>query len=373
MHAGGFTLMELLVAITILLSVMGGVGLLFTGSMRTIRQGFQTQEAFEVARGALSIIERDLSRAFTSREHGDYYNFYGTPIGMTFVGLVSPREGDAPNMARVTYVIYEDPSEFFDPSSPRVKTFDDEPRRVFSLLRYVETNQEDLESFPVPWDEFLSDDVVGVNLQSHITDALFEAQGRGDCGPEDAECLEEVVKAKKRELWIRMLSGGDRPGQVPNGWVVLDALRDLDPMDYAVTEDLLQISNEPGLEPGQNSLRFSVRIKGRDQRDEALFDPEGRDSHFFTYRAYFEEELVDPPPEGPQSRVVPVAFRYWNDARNMELGPGFGSPLDPRLPQEVTTHFTLFYESAVLGAPDFERSFDQRIDLPTGYKRFPPL
>jgi hypothetical protein len=49
-----------------------------------------------------------------------------------------------------------------------------------------------------------------------------------------------------------------------------------------------------------------------------------------------------------------------------------GSPLTPTLPQSVGTFFTFFFESPAAGVPDFMRSFDQHIDIPTGYRRLPP-
>ena len=48
---------------------------------------------------------------------------------------------------------------------------------------------------------------------------------------------------------------------------------------------------------------------------------------------------------------------------------GPGSPLSPRLPLDVAIRFTLFFPSPYVGAPDFVRTFDERIDLPTGFIR----
>ena len=86
---GGFTLVELLVAMTIFITVMSSVMFLFSAAIRISKQGFQSQDAFEIARGAMDILERDLSRSFTSRDHGDVFNFYGTPIGFTFIGMIT--------------------------------------------------------------------------------------------------------------------------------------------------------------------------------------------------------------------------------------------------------------------------------------------
>ena len=50
-------------------------------------------------------------------------------------------------------------------------------------------------------------------------------------------------------------------------------------------------------------------------------------------------------------------------------GINLGSPLDARAPIEVAVNFTLFFPSPYAGAPDFNRKFTMRIDLPSGYRR----
>lgn len=96
---GGFTLVELMVAMVIFVTVLGGTILLFNGAVSTVRQGYTTMRGFEQARGALTVMERDLTGAFTAREQGRFYQFYGRPNGFTFVGNVDG------TLSRVTYAI----------------------------------------------------------------------------------------------------------------------------------------------------------------------------------------------------------------------------------------------------------------------------
>lgn len=99
--ARGMSLVELLVAMVIFIVLLSGLSILFTGAIDATRTGYLNQEAFERVRGSLAVIERDLTGAFTAREYGDYYQFFGGPQGFCFVGM--PEGG---GLARVTYVIH---------------------------------------------------------------------------------------------------------------------------------------------------------------------------------------------------------------------------------------------------------------------------
>jgi hypothetical protein len=103
------------VASAIFLILMTALATLFNSAVSATRQGYASIEAFETARSAANTITRDLTGAFTSREHGDVYNFYGRPDGFTFVGGL---EGG--NLGRVTYVFH---SEIARP--PLVTTFNE--------------------------------------------------------------------------------------------------------------------------------------------------------------------------------------------------------------------------------------------------------
>ena len=225
----GFTLTELLVAMAIFVSLMAGITLLFIGSTRTSQQGFQTQEAYEIARGAMNLMQRDLSRAFTSRQHGNFYSFYGTPIGFTFVGVASPRVDGDPNIARVTYVIH--PRQ----STRIVRDLDENQRPLYDLIRFVEPGVEDLVSFPVDWTTAMDLPVNGANtLQEIIDQAVADAQGLGGLCPDgDPDCLQLVVEATRRELWIRLLSDNES-AQFPSLWEDMG----LDFQDYVLAENI---------------------------------------------------------------------------------------------------------------------------------------
>lgn len=96
----GFSLTEVLVASAIFITVFSGVVLLYQGAVSTVLQGRQAIAAFEQARGSLAVLERDLKRAFTQRDAGDNFQFYGRPEGLMMVGAL-PNGG----LGRITYVV----------------------------------------------------------------------------------------------------------------------------------------------------------------------------------------------------------------------------------------------------------------------------
>jgi prepilin-type N-terminal cleavage/methylation domain-containing protein len=484
-HSQGFTLIELIAAMAIFLTIMGGVAALFVTTMKTVKQGFQNQEIFELARGTLSIIENDLSRAFTSREHGDLYKFYGTPIGFTFVGLVG-RDQNSPdgNLARVTYVIYHDNN---DPDI--LRSNQDVELPVYKLLRYYEPNREDLDDFPVVWYPPGGSNDGVFNLGALIDRACqcnsLDPNPVGihpDTGlPMDVRQTKEAISAKKRELWIRMLSGGD--AVVPSAWsphvqrwsfeyledgsrntngneyglIDLGAIHGVNrppdplevPRDYIVAENLLYVYRNATIatngfdddgdgvidERGEHQVlmsnptifsgieRVDINGDGFVENDTVSFLPTPNNpfpTHFFSYREFRPQvqlqrlangllrldydENVLPIRHGNGTAftdIVTVDSRFWNDMRNTKnfeafIPPGgglpsvryndddddgdgaideafaSGSPFTPTLPQSVGTFFTFFFESPAAGVPDFMRSFDQHIDIPTGYRRLPP-
>ncbi len=100
----GFTLPELLVALAIFATIMSGLFLMFNGVNRTVRQTTAVTESFEIGRSLLHVMQQDLTTAFTAREHGDKYQFYGRPDGFMLIGM---RPGGG--LGRVHYVIYRGP------------------------------------------------------------------------------------------------------------------------------------------------------------------------------------------------------------------------------------------------------------------------
>jgi len=97
----GFTLTELLVATAIFVILMSALVTLFSSAIAAVRQGYASIDAYDTGRMAMTTFSRDLSGAFTAREHGDTYNFYGRPDGFMFVGALANGQ-----IGRVTYVMH---------------------------------------------------------------------------------------------------------------------------------------------------------------------------------------------------------------------------------------------------------------------------
>lgn len=337
----GLSLVEMLVAMAIFVVLMAGLSLLFSGAIDAVRYGYVNQEAFERARSSMTVLERDLSSAFTAREFGDYYAFYGGPRGFSFVGVI-----DTGALARVTYVAHptadairyessisekyeilrgraysqgyelggepaaldmqsrfdtfvsqefgvtndpENYSEYLD--------FDQAIVETQSIVRYVETDRNDLSTFQikraddswVEWpilDRFDPDNDV-FNDQDRDSLALYLMLLEGvnpdvrrvmNAGgyaylPPDVESLrgilgqvidakdlrvilqlpyvlsavrvfslddvDAIIQAKRRELWIRMLAG--EPG-LPEFWGDPNNTADKRPKaeHYVLAENILQ-------------------------------------------------------------------------------------------------------------------------------------
>ncbi len=378
----GFTLVELLVALTIFVTVMASVTLVFNGAIRTSKQGFQNQEAYELARGTMKVLERDLSRAFTNRDHGDNFNFYGTPIGFTFVGLISADESSVPNMARVTYVIYHDPtlanlSGAFDQYTFESKEGPEVP--TYQLLRYIEPGQDTLDSYPIDWSvPIVLDSGPSTTLESLARARVILA----GCPTGDAGCDLLVRQAARREIWIKMLAGGgdvmpaetdDPPDGIIDGeFTVPDAWSFLglgDPYDYVVGENIRFLSlastdsycaaDLPALEIvlENNNLAIDfddiiyedgtqtcVRIVSSPDDAPIFYDPNPQFSDdpnpqfstaafsavngarpFFTY--WDIGIIPNLPNTTADDQHTPVPFQFWNDWRNL-LADGLDNDAD---------------------------------------------
>jgi len=364
-HRRGVTLVELIVALAVFSSLTVTVFAVFLGSMRAIKTGEVTMGAYEEARAALNIIERDLTTCFTSRDRGDYYTFFGTPIGMTFVGLVRSNQWDnagEPNIARVTYVFHRN----------TVATFDDvdgQPVTTYSLIRYVENNRQDLDTFDVPWydDQQLSLLEPGPNGEQRLRDFLDWAPGYfvNSARPDSLTPTEQqLVNAKKRELWIRMLAGGDRV--LPDIWAYWDwRARQLDPsisddgkdpLDYLVADGVVsQWTDSSGAHPAAIELPYSGRPFFQYGRFTGNPDDIMADKGI-EFTPYWNSELNAP----LDSEDVLGRRRVANEV---------GSPLTPRLPAVVAMHIPFAFKSPYPGAPDFKREFSQIVDVPTAYTR----
>ena len=99
----GVTLVEMLVATTIFITLMSSLVLLFTGTVRTMRTANLSMEVHETGRAAFEVLERDIYAGFASREKGLETSFYGAPFGFMFVG--SDERG---RLGRISYVLHPD-------------------------------------------------------------------------------------------------------------------------------------------------------------------------------------------------------------------------------------------------------------------------
>jgi len=423
----GFTLVELLISVAIFVTVIASVTLLFNAAIRASKQGFQNQEAFEIARGAMDIIERDLSRSVTRTDLGDVFNFYGTPIGFTFVGMIPEGNSNRLNMARVTYVIYHDPDNAADQEFNAVTAFrntEDEIVPTYALIRFVETGVSDLDSYPVDWSEPAAPEGTGPPFQTIIENRVQELAANGACNEfdplvfrEDVTCRERLEGALKRQVWIVMLSGGGAVPQlemdVPNAWDEPQLFPgqnilgepEADPLDFAIAENISHLGffptrggdsidndgddlvDEPdealvalGCFPGLDVLDCTQNLN----TEPPEFNPfaQGR-IPFFSYTTYVETFE----PQTQRTIVAPATLRYWNDVAGVfsdgldnddddttgdSEEVNLGSPLEAVIPASVNVDFRLFFPSPFPGAPDFNEQFTQRIDLLTGYRRATP-
>ncbi len=404
----GFTLVEILVSIAIFLTIAGSILAIFNGSLRTMRIASQNQEAYEVARGSLKTLERDLSLAFTSREHGDHYSFYGTPIGLTFVGLVKYHEDSEPNLARITYVIRAVDLDEMEavPDKDGIVV----EKQTYSLIRFVERNQHDLESFPVDWDTLAVADSGGLFLQDLIGDpndpggsnaasAVNMASVNGLCAAGDVECFNEVARAKKRELWIRMLA--EVPPDIalqptatfPALWETAP-LNDAVALDYVLAENIRYVNAVDPLDVTPKilnvdtakvaDLRWSF-FKYRDVNRFSDGNIKGANLAFWNdWRNInignngLDDDLDGTPDQDGEGRVDLNSNGLNDDGDGATdegdefgeiFGGGIGSPISPHFPQQIVVDYTLFYEAPFPGATDFEETFTLEIDIPTAVRR----
>ena len=279
----GFTLMELLVAMTIFITIMASVTLMFNAVVRTTKIGYQNQRAYEVVRGVFDTIEADVTRAYTSRETGLKDTFYGTPYGFTFIGMIDADGNGNYNLARISYVIYSDsinvsPVTMGGEQGLRIKyttvTDDDDFAAdgtrlpdtqdvvTYSLLRYIEPGVDNLDSFPIAWGTTALNDAavaVNINLQADYIDPLVNIDplnpplgtavvlGVSDGSLGSSEAIERSIKC---DLWLRMLGGDAR---LPHFWTSPSngrsqiqtgnlANNDIFPGDYVLAENILHIN-----------------------------------------------------------------------------------------------------------------------------------
>jgi prepilin-type N-terminal cleavage/methylation domain-containing protein len=94
----GFTLLELLTSMTLLLIMVGFLAVAFNAASTAWQQGEHDVDRFQQARATLDLMQRDLSQAFVSPT----VQFYATANGLAFVAPVN----DDPNAADLAEVVY---------------------------------------------------------------------------------------------------------------------------------------------------------------------------------------------------------------------------------------------------------------------------
>ncbi|HUW60600.1 MAG TPA: prepilin-type N-terminal cleavage/methylation domain-containing protein [Candidatus Bathyarchaeia archaeon] len=353
--APGFTLAEMLVAVAVLMVLMAGFTMLFTGSVRTVRSSLQQTDAFDRAGGALSSIKADLLTSFNGRDAGNKFSFYGTPIGMTFVGLVknrseyagydntaTPMQNTDLRLARVTYVLHHGGSyEYFPAAMDGADAFS------HRLLRYVEMNAADLDTFPVQWDTTMAsetDTIMGV-IDGELLEYLLAHPDQ-----DTPEFADSYRRAKKCEFWIRMLAGGD--DQVPNAWS--------SPATYLGRgiDDLPQ--------DGSAYLQFVLTdsvVTTVPPFDIPEYPVPGYRTYPFSGLALFDYDYARPQ-ENPLSSNI-----WWNDPRSINCWGGNSFCSDTSLPEIVSVSMWLMFKAPYPSAPDFQKLFTMQVNLPAAYTR----
>lgn len=406
----GFTLVELLVAVTIFTLLMGAVGAFYVSSLRAVRTGNQAIDVNQAARTVFSTVQRDLATAYAARDFGDTHTFYGTPIGMTFVGLARNYDSTLPadNLARVTYVMHWTAGTgTFD--SEQVNELDGTFRyNTYGLLRVVEPNVDNLDEFPIDWAGLAQ------NLEfGGVRNLLDDACGCDyltESGSMTA-LQEERVQSAKRLLWIQMLAGGavdvDFNLIVPDFWTLpatdfnndgeFEYPSDLDgdgepdpPTDYLIGEDI--VSRYPPLLPYdygnaipffQYARKYDYESDGTDNDDDGVIDEAGEvpPNNFLNPGQITQYKPT--PLETHEANWANINWvSWWNDylgnpgdtALPSPAFPhpgigGMGSPHVPYMPEVVRMNFTFRVASPYVGAPDTERRLTQVVVVPTGYTR----
>ena len=407
-YSSGFTLTEILVAVAIM-SVIAAVlmGVLFT-AMQTARSGEKAIEAYGESRTALQVIERDLNSAFINREYGDVYQFYGTPAGMTFIGVVRfhPDDSASANLARVTYVLHptvghdsfsaseswQDTSGNWQSSDARIDTY--------ALIRYVEPGVNTLDDFPINWDDFRAG---GDDYSSIIDYELTQVENLKLSGWAP-DVVEDMLRAKKRQLWIRLLSGWDwtrdpfwsgpsAPVLNPPYWPTnfwQDYLG-VDPMDYVVAQNIRTLKEN--VTDGDPNLRtyYPPMVTANE------FDCPRRDIFFRYGISNVRQVLWAPFWNGrynmPVDALDDVTYAHFEESYDPSVtydpnaldDPNYrdtlvghpqvarmGTALHPRLPELVWFRAVFTYPPPAPGANIIRREVNYVMDVPSGQMRTVP-
>jgi prepilin-type N-terminal cleavage/methylation domain-containing protein len=132
---GGFTLLELMASMTILLIMVGFLGVAFNTASVAWRQGEHDVDRTQAARSTVDLIARDLSQALVSAN----VQFYGNTNSLAFVAPVND-DPNAADLSKVAYVL-----NWNDPSLPAAQ----QNLPPFRLLRLLTTTTN------AAWDVYL--------------------------------------------------------------------------------------------------------------------------------------------------------------------------------------------------------------------------
>ena len=384
----GFTLTELLVATAIFSIIMTAIAALFVASLHAVKSAYLAADAYETSRGAFNVVERDLSTVFTMRDYGDYYQFYGTPQGMVMVGLIRRADGST-TLGRITYAIYpvvvKDNTEVFRITAPftapQLNTnavniqvtnnngtpadltddfVEDVKVGTAALVRYIEPGVEDLDTYPFDWNELATDPESGAYVRDQLDDAIGGAPG--DSGDPDVlvrldAVLQERLAARKRELWIRMVSGQDYWYRLLNG----------------LAEELPDAWGDGWLAAELNTSTGLYEPKPLDARDYVVAENIGLETPLVGEHVVPLHPLNSLPAQNffryGHGNLMLASNNWEYPTWNSDELAVAGSPLRPRLPEVVTLRLPFAYERPYPSAPQFERDLEQVIDVPTAYTR----
>lgn len=137
----GFSLMELLVATTLMAVIMAAVYVSFHSALRVWRAGDQSAAAYQDARVALSIMSREMHSIVTGTEH----LIRGSRNQVEFFTAVPPMHPDDAATTRVLWVRYR----LARTAGERGRVLERTEALVQGALPYWEPGMKEVESTPV--------------------------------------------------------------------------------------------------------------------------------------------------------------------------------------------------------------------------------
>ena len=411
----GMTLVELLVSVAIVTTIFSAVVAMFLSAIRVTQKGTQSIQGFELARGVFNQIENDLTTAFSARDFGENQQFYGSPMGMTFVGVgqnvvsvdasgsnfnKAENAARASRLCRYTYVLWQEPVDAFqlvDRNDPGRSAARPQAVATYTLLRYIELGYGNLDDFRVPMPSVNANGEVNYADLRSVKDAAINEFGIGavaqlfnranctDCGDMTDEQFERM---QLREFWVRLLAGD--PAMTGNGsisfWRDTTDAGANDPRpdrrDYIVAENIVLPDATFINHPDPTAVSTVRDIDGNgviDQWD--IYETGG----FFQYGITRHNPL-----EGKGETLL---RSYWQAAPNLGnyqnmndwvkynavtyytldgsvTGDRLGSPQMSRIPEVVHVRVAFGMQSPFPGSPDFlPDPFEQTIEIPSGYIR----